>query len=153
MLGWFELDGTLWNYIRSKPPTRPQLLKDGSLSTRSLDSLPNVVLDVIREHKLDAKKYKPLVDSQRANMSNYFQRVYTPVKKKVVDFMFGEFIDTAHEMEALHGKVRRMTIGRHCDWCEFEAICRARLQGSDVDFVIEHEFTTRPEIEDEEQED
>jgi hypothetical protein len=80
-------------------------------------------------------------------METYFDRVYTPTKKKVVDFLFGEFIETAHEIEELHGKSKRMTIGRHCDWCDYEAICRARLQGSDVDYVIEHDYTTRPEDE------
>jgi hypothetical protein len=48
MMGWWKVEGTLWDYIRSKPPTRPQILKSGGVSSRDLDSLPQVVIDTIK---------------------------------------------------------------------------------------------------------
>jgi len=148
MLGWWpNIEGTLWNYIRSKPPTRPLILKDGSVSTRALDSLPQVVIDTLEEHNISSSA--KIVDEQRAKLSSWFQRVHTPIKKPVIDALFRDFIATARQMsDAADERNRPRSIGRHCEWCEFEPLCRAELQGSDVDFIKEHEYV-RSSYEDE----
>jgi CRISPR/Cas system-associated exonuclease Cas4 (RecB family) len=144
MLGVEGLEGTLWNYIRSKPPTRPQLLKAGTLSEKSIDSLPEVVIDTITEHKLDPANYRAFIKTQEDNLPSWFQRVYTPIKPTVIKHIFRDFVTVAREMADWYDKhpdsrpVR--TVGKHCDWCAFEGICRAELQGNDVDFLREREF-------------
>lgn len=147
MLGLPSLDGTLWDYIRSKPPTRPQILKGGQLSARGLDTLPTVVFDAMKEAKLKLgdPKYKGLIKQADQNRSAYFQRVFSPVKKKVVDILFNDFVHTAREMADHHGdpKHSEMNIDRHCEWCEYEPLCRALLQGLDVDFIIAKEYEKR----------
>lgn len=144
MLGWADPEGTLWNYVRSKPPTRPQLLKNGTLSERSIDSLPDVVIDTIKERGLDPRKYKAFIDIQRANLQSWFMRVFTPVKKDVLRTVFLEFLETAREMADYyahdHKRPPPRTMDRHCSWCQYESICRAELQGNDVDFVIQHDY-------------
>ena len=144
MLGWWDLEGTMWNYIRSKAPTRPQLLKSGEMSTRELDSLPQVVIDTLKQHKKNPKKYADLIDAQRRNMSTYFQRIFTPVKKAVVDNLYKDFVSSARQlMDINFRKGVPRSIGRHCDWCEFELLCRAALQGSDEAFVKEREYVIK----------
>jgi CRISPR/Cas system-associated exonuclease Cas4 (RecB family) len=133
------LDGTMWDYVRTKPPTRPQILKDGSLSSRSLDSLPSVVIDAIKQHKLNPKDYGALIKSQRDNLTSWFQRIYTPVKPKVIKTVVADFIETSKIMADDDRRPVR-NLGRHCEWCEFEPACRAALQGSDEKFVLKHEF-------------
>jgi len=153
VLGWWKVEGTLWDYIRSKSPTRPLILKSGEMSERSLDSLPQVVIDVCREHRI--KPPADLVYKQHENMSHWFERIYTPVKKKVVDEVFTDFLNTARQM-ANTPRPRRgrpKSIGRHCDWCQFEDICRAELQGSDAEFVKEHYYQQSDYDQEEEQAD
>jgi hypothetical protein len=120
------------------------LLKNGTLSTRELDSLPQVVEDTLKQYKLNPKKYGELIDAQRRNMSSYFQRIFTPIKKAVVDNLYQDFISSARQLMDINFKkgVPR-SIGKHCDWCEFEPLCRAALQGSDEDFVKEREYVVR----------
>jgi len=142
MLGVKDIEGTLWDYVRSKPPTRPQMLKAGNLSERQIDSLPEVVIDTIKENGLDPKDYEAFIQSQ--NPASWFQRVYTPIKPTVVKNVFREFITVAREMADWYdknpdGRPTR-SIGKHCDWCAFEGICRAELQGNDVDFLLSREF-------------
>lgn len=141
MLGWWkDIEGTCWDYIRSRPPARPQLLKDRSISQRKIDTLPNVVRVVLRDYK-KVPGYKQLIDAATLNMPTWFQRIYTPIKTKVLDQVWRDFITTAKEMrdaDIIKPPVR--TIGRHCSWCQFEAICRASLTGGDEDFIIEHEY-------------
>lgn len=141
MLGWWKLDGTLWDYIRSKPPTRPQLLKSGGLSDRAIDTLPEVIIDTAKAAGLKPIAYQKLVDESRLKLNSWFERVYTPVKKQVVDQVFQDFITTAREIADSQGaKDRPREFGKHCDWCSFEMLCRARMQGLDEDFIKEHEY-------------
>jgi PD-(D/E)XK nuclease superfamily len=141
LLGWFELDGTVWDYIRTKAPTRPRILKDGSLSEREIDTLPNVVAASLKAHDKKSSTYKKLVDSANANASNYFQRVYTPIKNKVLNNVWRDFIRTAEEMRDTNfDKPQVRTIGRHCSWCQFEPLCRAAMQGSDEESVLELDY-------------
>lgn len=146
-LGWWKnIEGTCWDYIRTKAPSRPEINKDGSLSKRKIDTLPNVIRDVLKGHRYEhirnSEAYKSLVDAARLNMPTYFQRVYTPVKKQLTKYVWDEFISTAREMRDYMETPREpvMTIGRHCSWCQFEPLCRAKLTGGDVDFLIEHDY-------------
>lgn len=140
MMGWGQLDGTCWDYIRSKPPTRPTILKSGDLSRAALDSLPSVVKDVLRANKLKADDYEDVLKQQRENRANWFQRVFTPVSKDIIEPVMQDLIDTSREMADLHGKSRTKTFGRHCEWCSYAKLCAAELQGHDVDFVKEKEY-------------
>lgn len=141
MLGWWDnIAGTCWNYVRSKPPTRPEILKSGKLSERNIDTLPSVVHSVLRENKLKARDYPKLIKSAEANRKNYFLRIFTPVSNRVVDKIFDGFVDTAREIAEYHGTRTDKNIDRHCEFCDYEPICRAEFTGSDVDFVKEREY-------------
>lgn len=137
-----EVDGMFWDYIRSKPPTRPKVLKSGKMSARALDTLPSVVVDSLKEAGVNPrdKKFATLIASAGRNRSSYFQRIYQAVKPKVVDTLFDDFVSTAKEMKSMHGKAKDRNIGRHCDWCEFEPLCRAELQGLDIKFITKKEY-------------
>lgn len=140
MLEWPEIDGTMWDYIWSKPPGRPQMKKDGELSLRHIVSLPLRIRETLKDHRLKESKYKGLIEAAKKNRSQYFQRIFNPVKKKTVDLVWRDFVYTAKEMAQRHGDVRDRNIDRHCSYCDYEAICRAELTGGDVGFVIEREY-------------
>ncbi len=143
-LGWIDtIDGVCWNYVMSKPPTIPQVLKDGTrLSVREVITLPSVVRRALAEHKLDASlesHVKLLADAEQ-NRSRYFQRIYNPLNTTTVDNIFSGFVDSAREMREYHGLKKDKNLGRHCEWCDYETICRAELTGGDVDYVKQVEF-------------
>lgn len=140
IMGWKPIDGLAWDYIHSKPPTRPQVLKSGKMSQRGIDSLPTRVLETLREHKLDPRNFKTMMDSVTANRSRYFMRIFTPVKAGVVQRVWDDLIETVHDMVNVGGNARAKTIDKHCMWCDYEAICRAELQGLDADYIREREY-------------
>lgn len=142
MLGIKKLTGVLWNFIKSKPPTKPQILKNGGLSSRKIVTLPSVILKLCEEEELDPNDYEELIDSAKMSMVEYYKRVYTPVQPEVVDQIFADFVTTAQEIADRHGKSSERNIGKHCGWCDYEPICRAELTGGDVDFVKEREYET-----------
>lgn len=154
MLGWWDnISGTCWNYIRSKPPTKPELLKSGKLSERSIDTLPSVVNEVLKEHKLKARDYPKLIKAAEDSRKNYFFRVFTPVSNRIVGKIFDGFVDTAREIAEYHGTKFDKNIDRHCEFCDYSAICRAEFMDSDVDFIKEREYyedkDNKPDVEEE----
>lgn len=152
ILGWIpNLAGTCWNYVKSKPPTHPELLKAGRLSEKNIDTLPTVVYEVMRKYKLKPKDYPKLIKMAEDNRSKYFFRIFTPVSKKVVDNIFNGFVDTAREMSKYHGTKTDKNIDLHCKFCDYSQICKAELTGSDVDFVKEREYTIDDKKEPEEE--
>lgn len=142
MLGWVRrIDGVMWNYIKSKPPTVPHQNKDGRLSKAHIVTLPRVWWSRIEEFNLDPDDYKDQIAQAVASRDEYFQHIYTPINRTVADNIWTGFVASAVEMRDNHGRRDEMNLGRHCEWCDYESVCRAKLTGSDVDFVKEREFT------------
>jgi hypothetical protein len=151
ILGWQPLDGCLWDYVKSKPPAIPGVLKDGTLSSKKIDTLPSTVERVIAQHKGEPGRVDALRSMAVKNRSEYFQRIHTPVNRAVADLVFADFETTVREMVDKHGQCSDMNIDKHCSWCDYEPLCRAKLQGLDVDYIKEREFTygTKLETDDE----
>lgn len=144
-LGLFDPDGTMWDYVKSKPPTVPQLLKDGTMSQRAIDSLPSVVNKFLKENQLKPTKYKEFLEQQKGNREKFFKRVFTPISEDVIQMIWGDFMESAREIAEFGEEKQTRNIGFHCKTCDFEALCRAELQGLDVDFVRSREYTTDAE--------
>jgi CRISPR/Cas system-associated exonuclease Cas4 (RecB family) len=144
-----QVDRLVWNYIRSKPPTVPKVKKDGSISLKRLDTLPSALRDFAERQ--DIKLPSLMLKTAQNNRKNYFIRIFSAPRPKTVKFLMADVVETAIDMSEGLGKKKAKTIDRHCEWCEFEAICRAELTGSDRDFVIKREYERRereePEIE------
>lgn len=140
ILGWEPVDGTLWDYIHSKPPAYPSILKSGKMSQKAINTLPTRVIKTLEEHDLDPKNFGTMMKAAEDNRARYFQRIFNPKKRKVIDMLYAEMMETVQEMVELSGKQKSRTIERHCDWCEYEPICRAMLQGDDPDWIKERFF-------------
>jgi len=140
-LGHPEVDGILWDMVISKTPTRPYLLQNGTFSLKKIDSLPSVIYDTISAAGQNPNDYPTLLADAEQNRSRWFQRVFQPVTEDVRKFLYGEFVGTAREILDHGETAHRMTVGKHCSWCDFEPICRARMTGDDVDYVMEKEYT------------
>lgn len=131
------LDGTCWNYVCSKPPVRPELLKSGLISAKKCDTLPSVIKGMMARQNIEDRK---ALDAAYSNLPRWFYRVYSPVSKQVVNRMFDEFIETCHEIVRDHGNVKAKTIDRHCSWCDYSAICSSELTGTDTKMIERREY-------------
>ena len=139
-LGHPKVDGMVWDMVRSKAPTHPQLLKSGTFSLAKLDSLPMVVREVIEAAGQNPNDYPTLLASVEQNRNQWFQRVFQPVTSSIRDHLWKEFIETGRDILENGHRNKRMTIGKHCSWCDYQPICQAIMTGNDADYVIEREF-------------
>ena len=141
MLGWPSVDGTMWDYIHSKPPEMPKELKGGNISQAKIYTLPTAIKQFCSDNKLKVKDYPSLMKHAMENRSQYFYRVRNPMSAKVVDGIYSDFIDAILDMRDNHGKKRMRTIERHCQWCDYEPLCKAELLGHDTKFILKREYT------------
>lgn len=145
-MGFDEIDGILWDYVSSKAPNVPgELTKTGKVSQARIDSTPSRIDRWIKEQGFKKKDYAKLRADAQANLRNRFIRIYSPVKRRIVDNIWNDFIDTAREMQDFHGRKKDQNIGRHCSWCDYQPLCKAEATGSDVDWLIEREYITEAE--------
>lgn len=145
-MGFPSIDGVMWDYVNSKPLNVPgELTKTGKISQARIDSTPSRIKRWLREEGLKKKDNLKLLTDAQENLRNRFIRVYSPVKRRVVDNIWDDFVDTAREMRDFHGKKKDQNIGRHCSWCDYQPLCKAEVTGSDVEWLIERDYTTEAE--------
>lgn len=148
-LGIKKVDGVMWDYIRSKPPTVPELLKNGKLSVARIDTLQNVYLKAIVDNKLNPKDYKKKLKELEGNEVNFFKRVFMPINPTLYNTLIKETVETANEMSQNAATDKTRNITKDCSWCSFESLCRAELLGIDADLIRKKEFIEEEHDEDE----
>lgn len=145
--------GVMWDYIYSKPPSIPKLTKKGKVSEAAIVTLPVTVNRFIAENKLKSSQCASLIRAGEAGVDRYFKRIHTPRNARVERVMTNEAISIAREMQKGHGTQKTRSIDRHCSWCEYEPLCRARLLGQDYKFVKRTQYyVDHDELEDIERE-
>ena len=132
------IDGILWNYICSKPPTMPKLNKDGSISNRPIVTLPTTVRRFAKNSGI--KVPEKLMDQAQESIDRYFHRFLYPSNPRVNSLVLRDFLDTANEIKEFSHDSTTMTIAQHCSFCQYEPICRAKLGGLDETFIIKKQF-------------
>jgi hypothetical protein len=147
-LGVTGIKGVMWDYIRSKSPAGPTLLKNGSLSKARIDTLPEVYEATILEHGLDPAHYTDILGDLDAKLPEWYRRVFVPINKEAVAQIVEETQVTGREMERKAGVDVTRNLTRDCSWCSYEKLCKAELFGMDADTIREREFVVKsPKIE------
>lgn len=136
-----KVDGVVWNYIRFKSPTIPEVLKNGEMSRRQIDTLWPVYSDALISEGLNPKDYDDMKTKLEGNEASFFQRAYMPAHKSLITTVLEETKEIAQEMKQQKKPVRHL--GRHCTWCEFYELCQAELRGYDAAAIRRVKFTER----------
>jgi len=141
-----KVDGILWDYIRTKPPSIPPLLKSGALSQRQdMDTTQEVYLQAIKENKLQPADYQEFLDSLKGRESQFYRRVILPVNESIVEPILSDARMSAREIYYLREHPVKTISGYTCPRCMFSSLCYAELRGLDTDFIREHEFMNKEE--------
>lgn len=130
--------GTLWDIIRAKEPGRPQLLKDGTISKRGIDSTPYTIKKSLRELGQNPEDYKDLL--AKVSYDDYFRRYPVRVNHTVVKGIMDDFKSTAKEIIKSGDQLCDRNLGKGCAWCDYKPLCQADLMGLDTDFIRKKQF-------------
>jgi hypothetical protein len=151
-----DVSGLVWDYLRTKLPAVPEVLKNGELSKRqNIDTTWPVYLAEVKRLGLDPRDYKDMQSLLEGNEVKFYRRVWLPSPNaSMIKSIVRDISVTAHEIEFLsnHSKVRNLQ--KDCTQCEFYQLCHAELRGMDAEFIRETDYVVEePEDEKDESED
>lgn len=132
----------VWNYIKAKQPTEPQVLKNGKLSTKKIDSTPYTVSKTIKKLGLNEKDYADLISAQ--SYDNYFRRHELRINKKVMNSIVEDTISTAQQIKN-NPLLKDRNLGKDCSFCDYRGICQAELidPEADLSYIIKVDYEER----------
>lgn len=141
VLGYGTPVGVMFDYLRTKPPATPKVLKDGSLSrAKKVDTDYHTLKAAIEKHGLKAEDYEEELERARAN--KFYDRRYLPKPRGMVDELLREMRVQSVEMQRLGNHPYRNP-RRECDKCEYHALCQAELMGLDTHYLLEAEYAVK----------
>lgn len=128
-----EIVGVIWNYIRTKEPTKPKMTKMGRLSKKKIDTDALTFFNAVKEYGLDPRDFRDVI-SRLKNHQTFFRRERVPRPKQVTETLVKETVVVADEIERGFQPVR--SIDRSCEWCSFKDLCIVELYGGDAKEVM-----------------
>jgi len=138
--GW-DVAGIIYNYVKSKPPTVPQLTKTGLVSRRKIITDYPTLMRFIKENDLDPEDFA-VARKQLRRKSPFLKRYRYPREKHVTVEILKDALATARAIQTTRRRTR--TITRDCQrMCPFHDLCRAELNGFDTTMMRRQQFTLK----------
>lgn len=143
------IDGVLWDYARSKAPTKPEVLKsNGQLTQRkNLDCDPHTYMVTIAENNLNPNDYVEMLRHLEGKENTFYERVFLPKPTNhMISEVVEDFLATAADIQIARKKGARCARSMspfNCSTCEFRSVCEAEVRGHDTDFVIKADYIQR----------
>ena len=136
----YDVHGFVYNIILKDYPTRPSVLKNGSLSqNKAQKTTYELYLQAIQENGLDPNDYRDILEHFKAMPYRFFRRVKVQRLQSEIDNSIIELIEVAKDME--DARIYR-NITKDCSWdCQYQSICQSSMDGSNVQYLTEQLFT------------
>lgn len=136
-----DVMGVIIDYICTKPPTIPDVLKSGELSRRKIFCDRWTYLACLKREGLDPADYEDFLE--RLDENKFFYRIPMTRSRDMLNNVFKELLITGQQIKNFSGR----RVSRSLDWtcdrpkCEYRDLCLAQFQGLDTHFLIESQFT------------
>ena len=146
-----KIAGVMFNYIRTKTPTEPELLKKGGLTRRkNIDCDYDTYYAAIEKYGLDPDDYKDMLDI--VSKRQFYVRRQLPKSKAMLKGVLGDLLKIGQGILELNPQERHpRNFTKDCSWdCDYKNLCIAELHGHDTQFIIESEY--EPYVKDDEDE-
>lgn len=138
-----HIKGMMLDYLKTKPPTMPEILKNGTVSKRKITCDYYTFLKCIEENGQDPAEYEEVLEYMKTNV--FYRRVPITKSQHLVDETLSEMITVGKQIRSLSGKKVTRNLSWTCDRpkCEYRDLCIADLQGLDTSMMIKLSFERR----------
>lgn len=137
-----DVAGIIYNYVKSRPPTLPQLTaKTGQISRRRISTDYPTLLHFLKENGFDPRDFRDLLIPLR-QASPFLRRYRLPREPGVTREILLDSLATAKRIGEGGRRVRVIT--RDCSrMCSYHDLCRAELNGFDTASMRKSDFDIR----------
>jgi hypothetical protein len=148
----YDLRGFIYDYGRTKAPTIPRQLKNGTLSVaKRMDTDYYTYLWAIKQLHGDMWKdyakavYREKLLALRDRDVLWYRRERIPVEDEKIRQALLEFLVSVRDIQR-RSKFAPRSYFYNCRWgCEYHSLCVAEFAGLDIDGLIDADFTTEQE--------
>lgn len=148
LLGFPKPVGCMFDYLKTKTPPAPKMLKNCGLSkAKKFSTDYRTFLKAIHDNNLKEEDYVEQLEIAKRNM--YYARKYIAKPKTLADNLLKELEIINLEIKYLKNFPYR-NLCRDCKNCSYMALCTAEVLGLDTDFIMktEYEIKHKEEVED-----
>lgn len=140
----FDIAGIIYNYVKSKPPTIPQLTaKTGQISKRKIVSDYPTIVRFLRANGRDPADFQDILRPLRKK-SPFLRRYRLPREPYVTKEILRDSLSTASHIRK--DKHRYRVITKDCQrMCSYHDLCRNELNGFDTTRMRQVAFTDKEE--------
>jgi hypothetical protein len=145
------VDSVIWDYLRTKEPTVPEVLKSSkvpALTKRAdLDSTWEVYAEAAKENSVELDSS---YDAVRQRLDGREITVFFPRYEQVIvadsRVMLRDYLRTSLEIRRFEERYSEgivepiRTLTNSCDWCEFNILCQAAITGGDLEELIRMKY-------------
>lgn len=139
------IDGIIWDFARTKVPTEPEVLKNGTLSKRkNIDATQKSYLQAIAKHNQNPAEYADILQHLDGNETKFFRRIKLPrPSESMIQNIVDDFKMSALMIQKLKGFAPRNMSTFNCKTCEYRSLCEAEVRGLDAEFVRKTQYQVR----------
>lgn len=147
----YDVRGFLWNYIRTKVPTKPQMVyvgkKNERLSTAAIDTDFPTYARALKEYGLNIRD-EPYLTKARWLKSQRWREGYPQTSpffsremlEKDDDMIARTVAKAMRTRDRMHSdfddyEVVETSTDRSCGWCSFKQLCETEMFGGNADVV------------------
>lgn len=139
--------GFVFNYVRTKLPTVPPLLKSGNAISKAkkYDTNELTLLATLKQYGLDPADYQTELADARSRNGLFYDRVFIPRPAAVIRNILADIKELLPRIRALHeGKRPTRTLTRDCEHsCGYYMVCLTELTGGNSEYIRKHQYTLR----------
>lgn len=137
-----QLGGVIYNYVKSRAPTEPQLLKNGDLSKRKVATDYPTLYLFLKRNGYDPHDFSDILVPLKKR-SEFLRRYRLPREAHVTKEVVMDALSVVKRMQDTKRFTR--SVSKDCTFCGYKDLCRADLNGFDTtlmrknDYILEEE--------------
>jgi len=137
-----NVNGVIFNLIRTKEPTIPKLLKSGQLSkAKSIDTDPDTYLQAILDNRLNVRDYIDVLEHLETTSKPFFKRYKAYRTADQLEMVGKEISSMVTDFQANRDSYPVRHATHDCRWdCPYLGLCIMDSKQIDPEYYISVEF-------------
>jgi len=153
-----EVQGFMWNYLRTTGPSKPRVVKAGNRLYKNLSDTDYHTFGMEIKRLLKTGELRAMTPDIKAHLLRLKAERYSPGEPQTSPFFRRDPLEKDDDMldrvitETVHTVARiraypfhkpdmvERSIDRGCEWCPFADLCTAELMGSNTKSLLKNNF-------------